>query len=856
MTQIKIISNPYKQEITYKTKENSGEWTDVSQSAPNGKLREESARKCFVPFHAKEIMDIIADEYYISPKKGPVEIIFEGTKEEYDVIQRVCQNPELADKFCLVRSDRVLDNGKYILSDTKEIFEDVRPVIEAVTRDDETITKDLSKVKDTLNDIVPICVFGNYSAGKSTFINALIGREIMPSGGDPVTAKAFKIQNSDQPDIVRIRYTHWEKAVELSFEDDECRVVKGDSRDEMLVELGRILKEDEFKSMYHRISTVLEFINAYEKRDTTSTEISNMIEVNVPFSKNGILGRSNAKFVIFDTPGSNTATNADHIDVLKEALEGFSNGIPVWISQYETIDTMDNESLCNNIMSIDALDQRFTMIVLNKADVSDLPEHGFSEKQIKNIREFRSVEKMYASGIFFVSSIMGLGSKVDGNLTDKFYRKIYKLQKDSFSTLEDEDYMMLYRYNIMPEQIKQGIIARSADEKNIVYVNSGLHCIEAEIEEFAGKYSSYNKCQMVYTLLLDVLKKTTGRIEKRVEARKKLREKYISELEEKKQQLINEMRDKSAELDNQFSSEAYKAISGYAKENLDYDLSVDKLNELNKKYVEENTSQYNLEEKRQDLDQAVDQMVSNIKERVKRFSVLDLKGSFSSLAGDAKKGLESIYNSRKELDSTRKSASAETADEVLQEVIEIYKSCMADAVGTINRIACNHWEEKAKELKDTLVDIVTVSDALTESQKQTLSKLIFSYQEAFYDDEAGSIFVKPKFLYGHLLGLDLFILEKLNTGKLAKEYNVTVANNIDAIVNDLNEKYYNSYTKWQEELNATIERNIVDFNPELQVLSESIDNETEKINSLESSQQKIRASLKAMENLISFKMAE
>ena len=89
MTQIKIISNPYKQKITYKTKENSGEWTDVSQSAPNGKLREESARKCFVPFHAKEIMDIIADEYYISPKKGPVEIIFEGTKEEYDVIQRV-----------------------------------------------------------------------------------------------------------------------------------------------------------------------------------------------------------------------------------------------------------------------------------------------------------------------------------------------------------------------------------------------------------------------------------------------------------------------------------------------------------------------------------------------------------------------------------------------------------------------------------------------------------------------------------------------------------------------------------------------------------------------------------------------
>ena len=76
------------------------------------------------------------------------------------------------------------------------------------------------------------------------------------------------------------------------------------------------------------------------------------------------------------------------VPFLKEALEGFSNGIPVWVSQYEAIDTMDNEALCNNILSIDALDKRFTMMVLNKADSSDLPDGGFSEKQVKNILEY------------------------------------------------------------------------------------------------------------------------------------------------------------------------------------------------------------------------------------------------------------------------------------------------------------------------------------------------------------------------------------------------------------------------------------------------------------------------------------
>ena len=81
----------------------------------------------------------------------------------------------------------------------------------------------------------------------------------------------------------------------------------------------------------------------------------------------------------------------------------------------------------------------------------------------------------------------------------------------------------------------------------------------------------------------------------------------------------------------------------------------------------------------------------------------------------------------------------------------------------------------------------------------------------------------------------------------------SVAKNIESIATDMNTNYYNSYKKWQDELSTMIEKNIVELNPELQVISDSIDNETEKINNLETSQQKIRASLNEIENLISFK---
>lgn len=367
----------------------------------------------FFPFNAKKILEVIKEEYHIE-NKGAVEIVFEGTKEEYNELKKVAQERIFDGKITLSRSNRVLENAKFILSDTKEVFSNIKPVIEEVTNGELEIAKNLAKVSDALDDFVPICVFGNYSSGKSTFINALIGREVLPSGGDPVTAKAFKIQNLSQSDIARIKFTHWGETIELSFEDDSYRVIKGNSNDEMLVELDSVMREKETATISQMVSVALEFINAYEKRDSSSTEIGNMIELHIAFSKTGILGSSNNKFVIFDTPGSNTATNDGHIEVLKEALEGFSNGIPILVSQYETIDTMDNEALCNNILSIDALDNRFTMIVLNKADISDLPEKEFSEKQVKNIMEFRSVEKMYASGIFFVSSIMGLGAKNNG----------------------------------------------------------------------------------------------------------------------------------------------------------------------------------------------------------------------------------------------------------------------------------------------------------------------------------------------------------------------------------------------------------------------------------------------------------
>ena len=226
MAKVKIISNPYNREISYLTyREQSGQWEKIEVYNPNSRLREDESGKSFLPFKIKEIIDIIVEEYYIGTEK--VDIVFEGTNEEYREVEKVCLADDVADKVTLSRTHTILENARSILKDTKEIFKTVQPIIEKIVRDDATVRGELSKVSDALDDIVPICVFGNYSAGKSTFINALLGSEVLPSGGDPVTAKIYEIKRSEHPDIERINFAYKGVPVKLLFEGGMFRILEG-----------------------------------------------------------------------------------------------------------------------------------------------------------------------------------------------------------------------------------------------------------------------------------------------------------------------------------------------------------------------------------------------------------------------------------------------------------------------------------------------------------------------------------------------------------------------------------------------------------------------------------------------------
>lgn len=101
-------------------------------------------------------------------------------------------------------------------------FDDVISTLEDSEYIKDEIAAEISKYRDTIDESIAICVTGLCRAGKSAFINSLIGYEILPSSSDPTTAKMFKITCSD---TYSISFEVSGQAITVSFSNDEYTVL-------------------------------------------------------------------------------------------------------------------------------------------------------------------------------------------------------------------------------------------------------------------------------------------------------------------------------------------------------------------------------------------------------------------------------------------------------------------------------------------------------------------------------------------------------------------------------------------------------------------------------------------------------
>lgn len=822
MTAIKIKSDPYRRTVDFYTqKQSSGEWVGVnSLNNPGSNLIKDNIRKNFFPYKVKEIIDITLREYAVYGEK--TKIVFSGTSDEYKEIAEACSGYE---DIILERDDELLENASDILPQIVNIFNKVNPIIdENIEKEEakEKIGKDIAKFLDASNDIIPICVLGNYSSGKSTFINALIGLEILPSGDLPVTSKIYQIKDA-KDGTTQILFDYKGQSVHISISSTGFDVVSEGSSD-LTRNIEKALSESSSGSISVKVNACLSEIN--EEADS----VSDLIDIQIPFGK-GLLEKASNSFVIFDTPGSNAAMHQDHFSILKQAMSNLSNGIPIYVTEYNALDSCDNVSLYESIKDISQIDIRFTMIAVNKADLANIKEADIDEQKILSQSVPRS---LYSGGIYFVSSLMGLGSKTDGEFIDDHLEELFEDNERKYSDPESKRYKTLYRFNIMPEQIKASVVAESEQAENKIFANSGLMAIEHEILNFAQKYSAYDKCKQSKIYIDNIIEATQSEIDDAKAYSEAIKAQIEKELEEDKRNLIVSMEARSTELAECFVADYDEAMREcYAGEQFKF--NSEDMVILETKITEEKKKANNFEKEYQDVLQSGAAILDNIGKPFDEF----------------KKGVKNAWGEVLELREVKIKSDKEASDELIKVITNDFDTRGDKATANIDAASREFWEKNTEKVKTELSLIVAETPTLDDDKKKELEEIIISYESVKFTDE--HVFEKGNFerkinLFGQEIDLN-----RLNTHKLTDTYNKDFSKAIQKVYEEIKDSHGDSFETWRDQLVNKIRTNIVDYSPKLSEQARRIDAEAQKIDKLSDTMRLLANYSDQIQELISWK---
>ncbi len=860
MSKIKIISNPYSNSISYyRFSEKEDKWIDFNDLDDyDGKLIEKEFSNTFFPFKVKDIVERIKKDCHTI--EHPVDLFFEGTKDEFDDLCDVCKEKGY-EGIHLNYSDKRLANAREILPEIKAIIPKIEKIYENmeslldndnisdVDFDGEKIKSELRKVKDATSSLIPICIIGNYSSGKSSFINALIGREILPNGDEPITSKVFKISRSKSNDTAVIKYTVNGTTEKIII--NASGIVKDESSGNIYNSIvSDVLKENE-TDIFRCINKSLEILNNYEKQHN-DTDISDLIEITVPFGK-GMLSESKFDYVVFDTPGSNTASNTEHVKVMEEAMANMSNGIPIYISEYDTLDTIDNRNLNDQIKAIDELDTRFTFIIVNKADSAKLPANGFDEKKELEVLDEEVPRNLYAGGLFFVSSVIALGAKTNGSFIDSHYYEIYDEKLPKFSTPGVRNYKQLYKYNILPPQIKQKSIKDAEQCSDIVLANSGLYTVESEIETFSKKYSAYNKCQQSYKHIDRAIEISKKYIKNAKEKCVKDKEELVEKLESEKLSLGKRLDEaKTKKLDEANSNYNTCVYSSTEEAKLKPDV-LDLKNEFDSLCNIEFQSnvvplmQESYNELKNEKKKAQKEIWGNVKTNHTPQNVIN---ALKTTASDGKKIYYEKERIKKEVSKCRQNASNKLINQKEKEC----QKAIIKGYETLENNSASYWKNESEAVKNYLSAVVTDSSELSEEKRNELSQIIMNYDEVHFDESDIEKFerdsLSARFNFGNI---HWFKSDFPNYSELSKEFERCLNDGIEKYTEIITKKYKKAFEIWIGFLLEAVKKKMVEYNPGLYEKSETIKKTEQNIDALIVNNQLLEDYSSSIKDFISWK---
>lgn len=529
MMKIMMICNPYEKTIDYLWfEESQGKYIDLSEMPESFSELTNAKYSKDVTLQSRADEIVKAIDKLDSSDLG-IEVHFIGTQDDFDDLKRVVELFYENKNIICIKEPPFFWDAEYALSHIKTKFSNVESILTEYKED--AIVELLDSYEKTIKPDLAICIMGLYSSGKSAFINSLVGAELLPSASDPTTAKVCKIQCRNTHTVT---ITVNGNIYTVCFDPDDPTITGDDEAVKTLIS-GHIHEgDDKIARMYH----YLKFLNASRPFGEVYSD-GELISITVPYT-NTMLPTDKFDFVIYDTPGSNSASNKGHFEVLKEALSVQMNALPIILTTPDTMDNTDNDALLTLIHTHESkLDTTNGLIIVNKAD--DKGPRSLSEKRDKI--DGLKLTKWKSTRIFFVSSILGLASKKnDPHSKDSWFDldtfEIYEKN----SSLYESGERKLYTYNIIDRsrQYDYDITAQDGVNALLMY-NSGLASIELELANYAQRYAQYVKCHEAIKYLTEASELCKENVRTIEDQQKAELDSATARFEEKKHQIIDAM---------------------------------------------------------------------------------------------------------------------------------------------------------------------------------------------------------------------------------------------------------------------------------------------------------------------------
>lgn len=431
---------------------------------------------------------------------GDYHIKFHGTGLDYeDIKEYVKEKSKIRNiKLEYIKSREVKDRKKEV----ENIFYE----IQNNSYDLENLkSEDLKyRFKKILNSEFEINVIATMSSGKSTLINSLLSKKILPLSNKACTATITRIKDVDTG----------------------CFIGKAYSKENVEIYSEKELNYDIMKEWNNdkNISTI-------------------EIEGDIPFVKSNEIA-----LVMTDTPGPNNSNDESHKQILLDMLDSNKyKPLILYVMNGTQLAISDDNKLLNTIISKLKNAGKQTrdsfLFVVNKLDEFEDNDDNVSET-LKEVREYLEKKGVENPNIIPLAALPALEIRSEPQSEKQKKKRDYQVDN-----MNDDKNLHLEKYISLPPKAKQKIenelkqAIEKGDQEKTALIHTGIPSLEKIIKAYIEKYALAIKIKDLIDLFRGPVNSELNFIKKSKEINEMTDVKKILELEKQIKNIKYEISD-------------------------------------------------------------------------------------------------------------------------------------------------------------------------------------------------------------------------------------------------------------------------------------------------------------------------